>query len=50
MRQRPGPMKGGLVYETLSLVCAEFQIARTLRLRGYNESLLQQIGTSDHQW
>ena len=27
MRQRPDPMIGGLVYETLSLVCAEFQIA-----------------------
>ena len=27
MRQRPDPMVGGLVYETLSLVCAEFQIA-----------------------
>ena len=22
----------------------------TLRLRAYNESLLQQIGNSDHQW
>ena len=71
MRQRPDPMIGGLVYETLSLVCAEFQIASvgrfvssiplksmqrikawkgTLRLRAYNESLLQQIGNSDHQW
>ena len=27
MRQRPDPMIGSLVYETLSLVCAEFQIA-----------------------
>ena len=26
MRQRPDPMIGGLVYETFSLVCAEFQI------------------------
>ena len=24
MRQRPDPMLGGLVYETLSLVCAEW--------------------------
>ena len=24
MRQRPDPMMGGLVYEALSLVCAEF--------------------------
>ena len=27
MWQRTVPMIGGLVYETLSLVCAEFQIA-----------------------
>ena len=27
MRQRPESMIGGLVYETLSLACAEFQIA-----------------------
>ena len=27
MRQRPDPIIGGLVYETLSLVCAESQIA-----------------------
>ena len=27
MRQRPDPMVGGLVYETFSLACAEFQIA-----------------------
>ena len=27
MRQRPDPMIGGLVYETLSLVWSEFQIA-----------------------
>ena len=27
MRQRLDPMIGGLVYETLSLVCAEYQIA-----------------------
>ena len=27
MRQRPDSMMGGFVYETLSLVCAEFQIA-----------------------
>ena len=26
MRQHPIPMIGGLLYETLSLVCAEFQI------------------------
>ena len=72
MRQRPDPMIGGLVYETLSLLCAEFQIAikcvrfvstiplksmqrikpwkGTSRLRAYNESSPQQIGTSDHQW
>ena len=67
IRQRPDPIIGGLVYETLSLVCAEFQIASvcgsshqcnvlkpgkevTLRLRAYNESLLHQIGNSDHQW
>ena len=28
MRERPDPMIGGLVYETLSFVCAEFQIER----------------------
>ena len=70
MRQRPDSMIGVLVYETLSLVCAEFQASvfvfvssiplksmqrikawkGTLRLRAYNESLLQQIGNSDHQW
>ena len=68
MRQRPDPMIGGLVYETLNLVCAEFQIAsvggsshqslcsqcnvfkKRGKLRAYNESLLQQIGNSDHQW
>ena len=27
MQKRPGAMIGGLVYETWSLVCAEFQIA-----------------------
>ena len=27
IQQRPDPMTGGLVYETLSLVRAEFQIA-----------------------
>ena len=27
MRQRTDPMIGGLIYEILTLVCAEFQIA-----------------------
>ena len=35
MRQRPDPMIGGLVCETLSLVCGEFQIAS--------------VGSSSHQ-
>ena len=35
MGQRPDPTMGGLVYETLSLVYAEFQIAS--------------VGSSSHQ-
>ena len=33
MQQRPDPMIGGLVYETLIFVCAEFQIASAVRLK-----------------
>ena len=36
MRHRPDPMIGGLVYETLSLVCAEFQIATVCEVRLIN--------------
>ena len=33
-----------------SEVNATYESVERIRLRAYNESLLQQIGNSDHQW